>query len=126
MSKYGNRKIEIDGIKFDSRAEGARYLDLRAMECAGQIEELRLQVPFVLIPKQRRADGKAERECRYVADFVYLAGGKVVVEDVKGMKTPDYVMKRKLMLHVWGISVREIVKRKAARKSAAKKETAPS
>lgn len=126
MSKYGNRKVAIDGIKFDSRAEGARYLELRSMVASGQIEELRLQVPFVLIPKQRRADGKAERECRYLADFVYLAGDRVVVEDVKGMKTPDYVMKRKLMLHVWNISVQEIEKRKAARKSAAKKETAPS
>lgn len=108
-SKYGNRKIIIDGIKFDSVAEGARYLDLRALLACGDIEDLQMQVPFVLIPKQKREDGKAERECKYLADFVYLNSNKqLVVEDVKGMKTPDYVMKRKLMLHVWNISVQEI------------------
>jgi hypothetical protein len=106
--KYGNRKVTLDGHKFDSRAEAARYAVLAAMQKAGEISELRMQIPFVIIPKQRDANGSAVRECRYVADFVYMAGDRVVVEDVKGMLTPEYRIKKKLMLSVWNITVQEI------------------
>ncbi|MFD4120923.1 DUF1064 domain-containing protein [Alcaligenes faecalis] len=108
--KYGNRKTVIDGHTFDSKREACRYGALKLLERAGQITDLELQPRFELIPKQRRADGKAERACEYVADFRYTdtATGQIVIEDAKGMRTRDYVMKRKLMLQVHGISVREV------------------
>lgn len=110
MSKYKNKKTEVDGILFDSKKEAERYKQLHFLELAGFIEELRLQVPFELIPKQER-DGKViERACVYKADFVYLdnATGDVVVEDVKGKRTPEYIIKRKLMLYRYNIRVREL------------------
>ena len=107
-SKYGNKKVEVNGIQFDSKREARRYLDLKAMEMAGQIHDLKRQVPFELIPSQR-IDGKVvERSCDYVADFVYYKDGDFVVEDTKGMKTRDYIIKRKLMLHVHGIRIKEV------------------
>lgn len=106
-SKYRNEKTAVDEILFDSKRESVRYRQLRALLAAGEISDLRLQVKFILIPAQRRADGSAERACTYVADFAYQQDGCAVVEDVKGVKTPDYVMKRKLMLHVHGITVLE-------------------
>lgn len=107
-SKYGNKKVEVNGIQFDSKKEARRYLDLRAMEIAGQIQNLRLQVKYLLIPSQR-IDGKVvEREACYVADFVYEKDGETVVEDTKGYRTPDYILKRKLMLSVWGIQIKEV------------------
>lgn len=108
--KYGNRKTVIDGHTFDSKREASRYGALKLLVRAGQITGLELQPRFELIPKQRRADGKAERACEYVADFRYTdtATGQTVIEDAKGMRTRDYIMKRKLMLQVHGISVREV------------------
>jgi hypothetical protein len=112
-SKYGNVKHEHDGMIFDSGRELIRYKALRLRELAGEIRNLRMQVPFLLIPKQKRDDGKAERECSYVADFAFedIATGKLRVEDVKSeptRKTRDFVMKRKLMLFVHGISIKEV------------------
>ena len=108
--KYGNRRVTLDGHQFDSVREATRYSQLQLLERAGQIAGLELQPRFELIPKQRRADGKAERSCEYVADFRYTdtATGQTVIEDAKGMRTRDYIMKRKLMLQVHGISVREV------------------
>ena len=108
-SKYGNKKVVVNGIEFDSKREARRYLDLRAMEIAGQIQHLRRQVPFELIPAQR-IDGKVvERSCDYVADFTYYdKDGWYVVEDTKGMKTRDYIIKRKLMLYIHKIRIREV------------------
>ena len=107
-SKFGNKKVVVNGIQFDSKREARRYLDLRAMEIAGQIQNLRLQVKYLLIPSQR-IDGKVvEREVTYVADFVYEQNGETVVEDSKGHRTKDYIIKRKLMLSVWGIQIREV------------------
>ena len=107
-SKYGNKKVEVDGILFDSKREARRYLDLKAMETAGQIQNLRLQVKYLLIPSQK-IDGKVvEREVSYVADFVYDQNGETVVEDSKGHRTKEYIIKRKLMLSVWGIQIREV------------------
>lgn len=108
--KYGNRKVTLDGHQFDSVREATRYSELKLLERAGQITDLGLQPRFELIPKQRRADGKAERACEYVADFRYTdtATGQTVIEDAKGMRTRDYILKRKLMLQVHGISVREV------------------
>lgn len=108
--KYGNRKVTLDGHTFDSKREATRYGVLKMFEATGQITDLELQPRFELIPKQRRDDGKPERACEYVADFQYTdtATGQTVIEDAKGMRTRDYIVKRKLMLHVHGISVREV------------------
>lgn len=118
--KYGNRKVCIDGIQFDSKLEASRWLFLSGQQKQGTISDLRRQVKFVLIPAQyepntvgRRGGvrkGKLlERECSYIADFVYTdSGGQTVVEDTKGVKTPDYVIKRKLMLYLHGIRVKEV------------------
>lgn len=108
MSKYGNRKTTLDGITFDSAREAKRYAELRLLERAGQIFNLQRQVPFVLIPKQVR-DGKTiERPVVYKADFVYTENGQEIVEDTKGMRTKEYVIKRKLMLWQYGIQIREV------------------
>lgn len=108
MSKYGNKKTVIDGITFDSKKEAKRYGELKLLERAGHIDTLSLQPKFTLIPSQRRDDGVAERPCAYVADFMYRENGKFIVEDTKGFKTPDYIIKRKLMLEKHGITIREI------------------
>lgn len=108
MPKYGNRKIIRDGIEFDSIKECQRYCELKLMQRAGVISDLQMQVSFELIPSQR-IDGKvAERAVNYIADFVYQQNGQKVVEDTKGYKTPEYIIKRKLMLHIHGIRIREI------------------
>ena len=106
-SKYHNKKITRDGETFDSQKEYRRFCELRLLERAGRIADLRRQVKFELIPSQR-IDGKVvERACVYVADFVYTEDGKQVVEDTKGVRTADYIIKRKLMLWVHGIQIRE-------------------
>ena len=108
MSKYGNRKVIHDGIEFDSVKEAHRYCELKLMQRAGVISDLQLQVPFELIPTQR-IDGKlAEKAVNYVADFVYQQNGVQVVEDTKGVRTKEYIIKRKLMLWVHGIRIREV------------------
>lgn len=118
-SKYGAKKVTVNGITFDSKKEAQRYSDLSLLAKAGKIKNLQRQVKFVLIPSQYEPDtigtrggvkrGKLiERECCYVADFVYIQDGKQVVEDTKGFKTKDYIIKRKLMLWVHGIRINEI------------------
>lgn len=108
MAKYKNKKVFVDGHTFDSKKEAKRYYELRLLEKAGEITNLRMQVKFVLIPSQK-IDGKVvERECAYKADFVYQENGQTVVEDTKGFKTKDYIIKRKMMLYIHGIRIREI------------------
>lgn len=108
MAKYGNRKIVRDGIEFDSIKECQRYCELKLMQRAGVISDLKLQVPFELIPTQR-IDGKVvEQAVKYIADFVYKQDGQTVVEDTKGYKTDKYIMKRKMMLFFHGIRIREV------------------
>nr|DAI03029.1 MAG TPA: Endonuclease [Caudoviricetes sp.] len=119
MSKYHSKKTTRGGVTFDSRMEARRYDELLLLQQAGKIKNLRRQVKFVLIPTQREPkiigprggvkNGKLlERECSYVADFVYSENGKMVVEDAKGVRTKDYIIKRKLMLRVYGIRIREV------------------
>lgn len=98
MSKYRNRKRVIDGITFDSGREADRYLELKLLERQGIIEELSLQVPFVLLPAYTNGKGKRIREMKYIADFVYTdcETGETVVEDVKGYRTKIYQLKKKL------------------------------
>ena len=107
-NKYHSRKITRDGETFDSVKEYRRSCELKLLERAGEISDLKRQVKFELIPSQR-IDGKvAERPVTYVADFVYMQKGHRVVEDTKGFKTKDYIIKRKLMLWVHGIKINEI------------------
>ena len=102
--KYNNTKIRVDGRLFDSKAEAARWQELQLLERAGEITELERQVEYELIPKQ-----KGERAAKYVADFRYVDNeGKTVVEDTKGVRTPVYILKRKLLLWVHGIRIREV------------------
>lgn len=108
--KYGNHKVAVGGRRYDSKREAGRAVYLHLMASAGSISGLREQVRYTLIPAQY-VDGKCvERAVTYIADFVYVdnATGETVVEDTKGYKTKDYVIKRKLMLWVHGIRIREI------------------
>ena len=109
-SKYHNKKVMIDGIKFDSKKEANRYQELKLMQRAGIISDLQRQVKYVLIPSQKGDDGRVvERPCTYIADFVYVdENGKKVVEDTKGYRTSDYKIKRKLMLYIHGVKINEI------------------
>lgn len=103
-SKFGNVK-QADGT--GSKRESARLQSLRLLERAGHIGLLRTQVPFELLSAKRRSDGRLELGVKYVADFVYQENGRQVVEDAKGFRTPDYIIKRKLMLALHGIEIRE-------------------
>lgn len=109
-TKYNNKKVTVNGQVFDSKKEANRYKELLLLEKAGAIKDLRMQVKFTLIPAQRdEATGKVvERECSYKADFVYEEDGKTVVEDVKGFRTKEYIIKRKLMMWRYGIRIREV------------------
>ena len=118
-SKYKAKKTEVDGIQFDSQKEARRYTQLKLLERAGEISDLRRQVKFVLIPAQREPDtvgkrggrikGKLiEREVAYIADFVYIENGELIVEDAKGFRTKEYIVKRKLMLYIHNIRVKEV------------------
>lgn len=120
MSKYHSKKVMYNGEVFDSKKEWRRYCDLLIMQRAGEISDLKRQVEFELIPTQREPDiigtrggikkkGKViELKCSYIADFTYMQDGKLVVEDTKGMKTRDYIIKRKLMLYLKGIQIKEV------------------
>ena len=123
--KYGNRKVTVDGIVFDSKREAARYKELKLLQEAGEIKGLQMQVPFELIPAKyehferfsektgkKLKDGVrcVEKSCVYLADFVYqdVKTGEWIVEDAKGHKTEAYIIKRKLLLYIHGIRIKEV------------------
>lgn len=110
MSKYGNRKTVVDGQEFDSKKEAMRWIELRYMERAGLITQLSRQTQFELIPNQRESGKVVERAVTYKADFTYWANGQYVCEDVKSRatKTKEYIIKRKLMRYVHGITIVEV------------------
>lgn len=125
MSKYKNKKLMTrDGLVFDSKREYRRYAELVLLQKAGHIKNLQRQVKFELIPAQylptgeyfKRGEKKGQPKMRlaekgvvYIADFVYeTADGLQVVEDTKGMRTRDYIIKRKLMLYLYGIKIKEV------------------
>lgn len=126
MNKYGNKKVEYCGEVFDSKRECYRYMDLKLLEICGAISDLRRQVTYELIPAQREKstkvykkgrkkgqpiDGKIiEKAVTYRADFTYIdnATNETIVEDAKGFRTKEWVIKRKLMLYIHGIKVREV------------------
>lgn len=98
-NKYGNRKIVVDGHKFDSQREARRYKELKLLERAGKIKDLELQPKFELIPTIRTED-ETLYAVSYYADFRYVEcdSGRVIVEDVKGFKTDVYLLKKRLFL----------------------------
>lgn len=111
--KYGNHKVMVDGILFDSQKEGDRYQELKTLQQYGVIRDLNRQVSFELIPTQKDENNRViERACTYKADFVYTDAktGKRVVEDVKSKatKTDVYRIKKKLLLYVHGIRITEV------------------
>lgn len=107
--KYGNTKVVDAGITFDSKAEHKRWQYLVLLQRAGEIRDLQLQVPFELIPAQVAPSGKKERATVYIADFAYRTrAGARIVEDVKGAVTPEFRLKRKLLLWVHGIEIKEV------------------
>lgn len=107
MTKYYNRKTNRNGITFDSAKEAARYDELMLLLRTGRISELRLQPEFTLQEAFTTPQGEKIRAVKYRADFQYIQDGQVIVEDVKGYKTKEYELKRKLMAGK-GITIREI------------------
>ena len=104
MSKYHNIKTRTtDGVVHDSIKEANRWCELNLLLKAGIITDLQRQVKFELLPKQ-----EGERAVHYIADFVYTENGKKVVEDVKGVRTKEYLLKRKMLLYFHGIKIKEI------------------
>lgn len=101
LNKYRNKKTVVDGITFDSQKEAKRYGELKLLEHAGVITDLQLQPPFKL-------EVHGVKICTYRADFRYTENGKDVVEDVKGVLTPVYRIKKKLMFAIYGIEIKEI------------------
>jgi hypothetical protein len=120
-NKYHAKKVTIYGIDFDSKKEGMRYLLLKDMERQGEISGLQLQVSFELLPaiykdevvhlktKDKVERRLVQRAVHYVADFVYTdKEGKQHVEDTKGLRLPDYILKKKMMLAYKGITIVEV------------------
>jgi hypothetical protein len=99
--KYGNRKVVVDGIRFDSQREADRWQVLKLMQAAGEISELERQVRFSL-----RVNGM--EICCYISDATYRKAGKLIVEDSKGVRTRDYIIKCKLMFACLGIKIQEV------------------
>lgn len=122
-NKYGNKKVTVDGMTFDSKREYRRYTELKLLESAGVISDLRCQVPFELIPNQyvterrysktgkrlKDAQVLVERAVVYIADFVYIdSDGSEVIEDAKGTRTKEYILKRKLARYLKNIIIKEV------------------
>lgn len=108
--KYGNKKVDIDGLQFDSQAEAARWLELLRLQQRGKIADLRRQVTFELVPSVRFLGAKrATPALRYIADFGYTMAdsGKPVIEDTKGMLTRVYKIKRHLLKALFNIDILE-------------------
>lgn len=115
MRKYHNRRVETsDGCKHDSKKEALRWMHLKRLESDGKIKDLQRQVEYILIPTQKEiVNGKnetVEKSVTYVADFVYIDAetNKTVVEDSKGYRTREYIIKRKLMRYIHGIKIQEV------------------
>lgn len=120
-AKYGNKKVTYDGITFDSKKEMYRYIQLKSMQEEGLISDLRLQVPYELIPaiyedeivtlktKTKVVKRCVQKEVKYVADFVYKDHyGYEVVVDAKGLRTKEYLLKKKMMRAYLGITIKEV------------------
>lgn len=108
-SKYHNTKVEYNGIKFDSIKEMKTYQLLEYRQKIGEIKELKLQVPYELIPKYKMND-KTIRKTQYIADFTYVStkDNKLHVVDTKGFKTDVYRLKKKMFEYKYGIEIEEV------------------
>lgn len=106
-SKYGAKKCEYDGIKFDSQKERDRYIELKLLEKGGGITDLQLQVPFVL-QDGFKFNGKKILPIKYIADFTYWKNGELVIEDVKGKKTDVYELKKKMFMYRYKKYISEV------------------
>lgn len=111
-NKYNAVKVNTEKFgKFDSKSEYLRFLYLNNLQEKGLINNLKRQVPYILIPSQRKNGKVLYRECSYISDFEYdLPSGEHIVEDVKGMVLPVFKLKQKLMYYVYGIEVRVVKK----------------
>lgn len=101
--KYGNKKTVVNGIKFDSKWEAERYLYIKSLERAGTVKDLELQVRFNLVVNEQKI-------CAYIADFRYKREDKEgvwqeIIEDAKGVETPEFKLKKKLMKACLGIDI---------------------
>ena len=120
-TKYHNKKVKYAGLEFDSKKEMYRYIRLLSMQEEGLISELRLQVPIEIIPpvydtievqlktKVKQVQKLVQKAAHYVADFVYKdKDGNEIVEDTKGFRTKEYLLKKKIMRAYLGITINEI------------------
>ena len=108
MNKYRAKKVSLEGYTFASKAEAKRYSELRLLERAKEISELQLQIPFELMAYSED-NGVAPTVGHYVSDFVYRdTNNKLVVEDVKGFRTPLYKWKKKHFEAQYGIKITEV------------------
>lgn len=110
MNKYRNQKVTIDGITFDSLKEGGRYRVLKLLAKAKEIKDLELQKKFELQPAYTNANGKRIRAINYLADFYYYDNklGCYVVEDVKGFRTKEYLLKKKMFEYKYNAIIKEL------------------
>lgn len=109
QNKYSARKTVCgSGHTHDSRREAVRCNELHLMQRAGEISDLRVQVAYDLIPSMKYEDMPNERSVKYIADFVYTKDGKTIIEDTKGMQTPAYIIKRKLLKKLYCVDGKAI------------------
>jgi hypothetical protein len=111
MRKYRNKKVQIDMYVFDSIAESKRYKELVLLQRAKHIKDLQLQPKF-LLQESFKKNGKTYRKIEYIADFMYEEKGKVIIEDVKGMETKEFKIKRKLFEYKYPELELKIIKMK--------------
>lgn len=116
MNKYRNKKVVIDGIKFDSKLESMKYLELKLLERVGEIKDLKLQVTFELQPSYKK-NNKIVKAINYVADFVYydVNKKKTIIVDTKGYRTEIYKLKKKIFEYKYPNLEIEEVKRNEIR-----------
>ena len=107
QNKYHNKKVIYYGIKFDSEKEKNRYVGLKQLERLGVIQNLQRQVKYELQPSFK-LNGKTIRSITYIADFVYIQDGVEIIEDVKGMRTKEYLLKKKLFEYKYQKEIKEI------------------
>lgn len=109
-NKFKNKRVQVDNIWFDSKAEAGRYEQLRLMERAGAISALQVHPTYELQPAFKDRDGFRHRAIVYEADFGYCENGERIVEDVKGMETKDYKIKAKLFRYRYSALVYRVLK----------------
>lgn len=109
-TKYGNKRVQEDGYSFDSKAECARYYQLKLMQRAGEISALHVHPSYELQPAFKDRDGIRQRAICYEADFAYIEGEDRIVEDVKGHETKDYKIKAKLFRYRYSALVYRVLK----------------